>query len=198
MSKSYLAICVTYKSPDGSYCIRNAATCPAVRIILKITAEYMRSVYMYVFARVHTCVSVCRYALRVQWNRERKRIHQGVRGTHSNGRVIRDESIPPSMLECICSFFSISLFPSFSLSLSLLNLGRGFLRLIHTCNTPQKCRAGEERIHANQLHFTSAKRTETRDVFRIFLRAMIFFVAFVEMSRANLDYYSNSPLRLLI
>lgn len=112
----------------------------------------MRSVHVCVRA-VRACVRTCRYTLRVK---PRQRIHQGVRGTHSNGRVIRDESIPPSMLECICSFFLyLSLSPFFSLS--HLNLERGFLRLIHTCNTLQKCHADGESIRANQLHFTSCR-----------------------------------------
>lgn len=40
----------------------------------------------------------------------RRRIRQGVRGTHSDGRVIRDRSIPPSMLECISVLFSLFFF----------------------------------------------------------------------------------------
>lgn len=54
----------------------------------------------------------------------RARIRQGVRGTHSNGRVIRDGSILPSMLECISVLFSFSHFED--------------LRLVHTCNTLEK------------------------------------------------------------
>lgn len=139
----------------------------------------MRSVYVCgcVFARLHTCVCVCRYALR-----------ECISETEREGEYTKvyEVRIPmgglsetnPSHLPCwnasVRFSLSLSFFP---FSLSRLNLGRGFLRLIHTCNTPQKCRADEERIRANQLHFTSAKRTETRDAFRIFLRAANFLRA---------------------
>lgn len=98
----------------------------------------------------------------------RGRIHQGVQGTHSNGRVIRDGSIPPSMLECICPFFfsvSVSFFLSFSFfhSLSLsLKLRMRTLKPRSYVQYLQKHRAGGKDIRANQLHFMPAKRAETR------------------------------------
>lgn len=46
--KSDLAIYATNKFPDVSYCVRNTAICPPVRIALKITAEYARRVSVYV------------------------------------------------------------------------------------------------------------------------------------------------------
>lgn len=50
---------MTNKSPDGSYCIRNDATCPPVRIILKITAKYAQRVRMCMCVRwVRVCVCV--------------------------------------------------------------------------------------------------------------------------------------------
>lgn len=66
---------------------------------------------------------MCDDASRCTWIavESRGRIRQGVRGTHSDGRVIRDGSIPPSTLECISvPFFLFFFFPSFlSLFLSL-------------------------------------------------------------------------------
>lgn len=52
----------------------------------------------------------------------RGRIRQGVRGTHSNGRVIRDGSIPPSTLECISGPFSFSHFEGLRLRSYVLAL----------------------------------------------------------------------------
>lgn len=171
---------MTNKSSDGSYCIRNDATCPPVRIILKITAKYAQRVRMCMCVR---CVRVCvfvgmhsecsetetentprctRYAF--QWAGYQRRIH------------------PIFHVGMHLFFFSLSSsFPLFSLS--HLNFGRGFLRLIHTCNTPQKCYADGKSIRTNQLHFISAKRAETRDAFHVFLHAAISLCSFVDVLR---------------
>lgn len=142
----------------------------------------MRSVYVCVCVRcvrVYMCVGM--HSECSETERERENTPRCTRYAFQWAGYQR--RIHPTFHVGMHLFFFLYLSLSFFFSLSHLNLGRGFLRLIHTCNTPQKCRAGGEPIRANQLHFTSAKRAETRDAFHIFLHAVIFLCSFVDALR---------------
>lgn len=138
------------------------------------------------------CARVCRYALGVQWNWDREYTKVYEVRIPMGGLSETNPSHLPCWNASVLFFLYLSL--SLFFSLSHLNFGRGFLRLIHTCNTPQKCHADGKPIRANQLHFISAKRAETRDAFHIFLHAAISLCRCVERI---FDYCSNSLLNYI-
>lgn len=130
------------------------------RIFLKIRPKYVwRYIYIY--------TSRCTW---MQSNREGENTRQGVRGTHSNGRVIRDGSIPPSMLECISVLF-------FFLSLWGLK-ARSYVQ----CTWIEKTWTGRGGTPVNDTGFNRTKWKGTRSMeishryFRVFVSVPISLV----------------------
>jgi len=115
----------------------------------------------------------------------RGRIHQGVRGTHSNGRVIRDGSIPPSHVGMHLFFFlHLSLCLSFTFSVSLKLKTRTVKARSYVQYSEKRCVEHRERIRANQLHFIPATCRNAQDAFHIFFCHTV--VSFVDASRETL------------